>query len=360
MAYEAWFEGDAQEIDTEREGTPFSVDNVREYIRRFRVIAKDKRMGPLSVCYCNGIPLPWSFYMTAGGLEYDTQARAVRFEAAQENPDDWPNWIVTVTYSTQLPPGGVPTFPGDPRGPGGAGRQRSPKGSQTEPELEPPEISWDEDIIRYPLPRDLDGKAFLNTAQLPLAPAPMFDFPYNTLTVARNDVKFDPNAMLEYAMSYNSDTFMGAPPGCAQCLPVKSKLTHKGTIWYHRSIYRIRFVPNILIQDTVFGDSKHRLTWKEIESTFLNAGSKQVSTKEGKVVTWKGVIGADGHPINEPMCLAEDGTQLHPNDLRDKIRMPYWLEFRVRESKEFKKLFARGLQTALVGRDAAKYWDEEE
>lgn len=360
MALEDWFQGSAEELDTDRTGVPFSADNVREYIRRFRVIAKDKRIGPLGACFCPGIPLPWSFYLIGNGIEYDTQALAVRFEAAQENPDDWPNWIVTVTYSTQMPEGGQPEFPGDPRGPSGAGRPRSQKGSATDPELAPPEVSWDEETIRITLPKDLDGKLYRNTAGVPLVPAPTHEFAYNVLTITRNDPTYDPDVAMEFAMSYNDDTFMKAPAGCAQCMPFRSKLTWRGPVFYHRTTYRIRFTPNVM-WDPGIPFTPRRITWQDIESTYLNAGIDELVPKIGlSGGTKRRPIREGGVPISQPVCLSSNGLKIPTDDLISGAAEPVMLSFRVRESKDFKRLFSRGLQQPSVIMGGAEYWKTPE
>src|SRR5574339_1185101 len=98
MPVQDWFEGPAEELDVGRRGVPFDSEHIREYIRRFRVRPKDNRISALGVCFCPGIPLPWSFYLIGNGIEYDTQALAIRFESEQEHDDDWTNWVVTVPY----------------------------------------------------------------------------------------------------------------------------------------------------------------------------------------------------------------------------------------------------------------------
>jgi hypothetical protein len=411
------FNGPARLMSSGRRGVGFSWDLRREYEQRYKVFVRSKTVGPNGVCYAPGLPLPFAVYNYASGLEYDPDALATRFSAAMQDDteDGWEVWIVTVTYSTEMPEGGVPDFPdadaetglypdgiyppGMAGGPASAGIPRL-IGAQTRPDMVAPEIYWDEETVHRAPPHDLRGVPFWNAAQIPITPAPMFDFPYDVLVVVRNEVNFDHNKRMEFSMAYNTNWFLGAPQGCAQCLVGRAKKEQYGWTPYHRVMYRIRFTPNIKVTNEDFDDEAYeedptdpnnqptrRITWPEIESTFLEQGMHELwvsNLNDGPPTPkWRAIRDADGFPVTTPRLLyGTDAVEKYGNDFADKVgtaiplhllqnpalleHKPYYVEFRVREYKDFTALFYRGLQMPLTlltppagsAAEGPKYWIE--
>lgn len=345
------FYAKVDEITPGQEGTGFNVDfRKRRYIRQFKVIVKDKRLGPIDVCYAPGIPLPYSFYFTKDGMEWDLYALCVNISAKRESSDnDWQNWIVTCEYSTDIPFSDIPVFPKTGGSPRGGGKKQ--EGDQHNPELQPPKIYWDWEIVHEAPARDLRGKPFLNSARQPFTPPPQFEYARRVLHVERNERAFDPNLAEEYAFAVNSDPFMDYEPGQAQCLPPKAEQIRYGPIFYHRVHYAIRFKPREARDDGSID------TW---QPELLDQGLMRLPTPHNVAVGPNLPPGTPipilrlGHPITQPVCLDGSGQPKQPNEAGEIE--PEYLQFIIRKKKPFKRLFVRGLQSPLTG-PGVNYWN---
>lgn len=209
------------ELFAGRGGTPWTATGERNYVRRYRVIVKDKNLSEVDVIRCPGLPIPGSFFVTSNS--FDLLAFVASIDAKQEHEDDWQNWIVEYKYSTRPPPGGFPT--NDPN----------------KPELEPPDMEWDSDVVHYSPRWDLDGNLFRNRANQPFKPAPQFQRGHTVLAITRNELGFNAALAARYNFAVNSDTFLGALPGTVQCQPPKAKMMFRGNIRYWRVSYRLKF-----------------------------------------------------------------------------------------------------------------------
>lgn len=218
------------ELFEDRSGQIFeATSGNRNYVRKFRVMVNDNRVGPLTVSKAPGIPLPFSPYMTE--TEFDLLALLTGIQAAPEHADDWQSWIVTCTYSTEMPTNG----PGDFNSPD------NQSGDQNNPEHEPPDIDWDWDTEHRALSKDLDGKPIVNSAGQPFTPVPTFEVAPNILNFARNELFFDRSKSSKYSFVTNKDVFLGAPPGTVLCYPPKAKRVFKGKSAYWRVTYKFKF-----------------------------------------------------------------------------------------------------------------------
>ena len=218
----------------EDQGVVYEYGRQRNYTRKHLVIVKEKALGPVAVGLCPALPKPGSVYVHSGDLtpsipiEYDLVAIMTRQSAARKSNDggDWPHWIVTSEYSTNI-----------------QSRQDIPSigNNANKPEEDLAEIDWDYETAHEAKQFDLDGNPFLNRARQPFSPPFTTEVDYPVLTISRNELNFDYNKASMYARSLNDSTFLGAPPGCVQILPPKSKQKNIGRIRYWRTTYRLRF-----------------------------------------------------------------------------------------------------------------------
>lgn len=321
----------------EREGTPFSSDGSRTYSTDFLVLAKVKDITEIIVCTCPGVPMPYSPHPS------DFAALCTKLSAKRKESDDWVYWIVTATFETKMPPGG-------PQTPGQSENTADDKQSeQNNPELEPPDIEWDfEQATRSPS-TDLDKKAFLNSASQPYTPSPAFEYANAVLVMSRNELAFDRLTASKYAFSVNSKKFLGADPGCVQCMPPKAKLMYKGSINYWRITYRLRF--GELLDDGTLRP------WDPVE--ILDAGLMEMKLSPGSADKWNPVpILRHGVPISQPVCLDGAGkaaivTRVPgvtvtilgiPVKLPDKFTIKQvYNKYRIRRTYDFDKLLRNGL-----------------
>jgi hypothetical protein len=308
--------------------TPFNSDGSRDYTYNFLVqtwVPADEMMAVVAPT----IPRPFTLHPK------DLAALVTNISAEMMDDEDPTLWKVAVRYSTRMPPGG-------PAATSGAGAYSSPdqqQGGQNNPELEPPDVEWDSETIQLAKMTDLDGKPFLNAANQPLTPAPVFDFAYPVLMVTRNELSYNNKTAARYSYAVNKEKFLGYEPKCVQCMPPKAKLMYRGLINFWRVSYRLRF--------GVMGDNGKPLPWDPAE--FLNQGFMELKLLPGdpkpQPVPIKGQGGAN---ISQPVLLNGIGRRKLPIMENGRwVVKPEYLKFRMRPSLSFKKLITQGLGAIL-------------
>lgn len=335
------------ELFAGRRGTPFSADMKRDYVRRFRVTVKEKDIAAVSVCSCPGLPWAYSPYQTATGTEYDLLALLVKMTAEPEHEDDWQNWIVTCEYSTELPAGGGATGGGAAGGPvgtggnlGQVGRPNQGSGALNNPEMEPPELDWDFEVVQRHRPKDLDGRPYVNSAGQPLTPAPSQEEVYAVLNYTRNELAFDRSVATKYAFAVNSKVFLGASPGRAQCLPPKARKVWRGSLGYWRVNYRIRFLSET---------SENRF-----QPEYLDQGLMEIDPVSGGL---RNILLKGGVPASQPVLLdgagrkavsAREQSALNGDNppVGDTEITPTFLSFRTYPSLDLNTLLQKGYGAA--------------
>lgn len=226
-----------EELFDQRTGTPFAASGPRTYTRRFRVIVKTTAlfpnailMGPVAICNCPGLPVPYAPYIPYRVQEWDLDALAVSISAEQELKDDSQSWIVTVQYSTEMPPGG-PTY----------GFTQMPwfdTGNQHLPWNLPIVQEYDgETYTEYPI-CDLDGRPFVNAAGTPFSPPVGLLRGDRVLTITRNERFFETRAE-DYVFVSNLLPFKGRDPGYCLCTPPRAVEMWLGATRFWRVTYKI-------------------------------------------------------------------------------------------------------------------------
>lgn len=288
-------------------GTPFdAMTGVREYTRQFHVRVKVPDIGPALVCACPGVPMPYAPYIPGRRWEWDLQARAIKISAARRNPNDpadWQEWVVTVQYSTNMPPGGP--IAGMDLGWNSVGPQNSPWD-------EPPHLEWDPEVTTtYPL-ADRDGNPFLNAAGQMHPPPPLEDG-VAVLVVTRNwrfaSLEQCKEHIERYSFVVNQAPFVGAAKGKVLSLPPRATEMYRGLIRYWRMTYRLKFRPTRRQwgHDDFPDDS-----W---QPKVLNAGQYQLKSVLGVPVPNTLVpIYIGNQAVNYPVPLSGAGLRAEPGD----------------------------------------------
>lgn len=227
----------ARELPEGREGTPVSMKGVREYTKKFLLEATTKEVDPIEAVFAPGVPRQWSPYYSWNGEFTDELALMTDASARQKQDDDWGPWIVTCKYTTEIDFNRE--IPNDQNS--GGSDPRNKNGEHNNPEFEPPEYEWTAEIENIALPVDLDGKAWLNSANEPLKPAPTIPVAFPVFNMVRNELKLTMDTICDYSMAINTDKFMTAPPGFALCMPIRAKQVAKGPLRYWRATYQIKF-----------------------------------------------------------------------------------------------------------------------
>lgn len=222
-------------------GTPYSMEGHREYVRRFRVVVLVKGLSHIMVARCPGLPIGGSLYVGAGGYEYDLLACLTEINCKSEYEDDWQNWIVECHYSTK-----VGTFQE-----GGVGGSGSPGGSQDQPELERPKVSWDMETVQYAnWFTDRKGVFIGSSAKMPFSPPMSFPIAHPVLNIVRKELNYNVSRAEDYAYALNNATFLGYPEGTVQCMPPHAEQAWKGKYRFWIVTYKIRFSPIVWIPKT--------------------------------------------------------------------------------------------------------------
>lgn len=313
-----WYSVD--ELFTGRSGTAFDASFKREYVRRFRVVVMDQTLGPIAVCGAPGLPLAWDNYTSGIGTEFDVYARCVNLRAEQEHDDDWQSWIVYATFSTDIPGGGLPSDYTS-----GGGSPSSGSGSQNQPENEPVDMDWDSEEKDEPLPFDLDGKPFLNSAQQPFTPPPTFPTATPILVFSKNYLTWNHQDQARCSYVTNTDTVWGAPVKTLLMLPPKPKLTHKGTLKYWKVTFRIKF-------QSRYDENGDTLKYNPYK--ILNRGTKERNPVTGALDP---IYDGHVHPVTHPVLLDETGMQQVAVD-GDGLLIPTYQEFKMYQEQSFETL----------------------
>lgn len=323
-----------EELFEGKTGTPFSASGVRKYTRRFLVIVKTNLLGPAGVSSCPGVPMPFAPYTPNRREEWDLLAVAVDISADQADRDDWQKWIVTVQYSTEVPPGG-PTFLKT-----GLGNARS--GTQQNPWDEPPAVEADvENETTYPV-QDLDGKAYTNSADQPFTPPYARPSGYRVYTATRNEKKADFETRLEdYVYVVNSTTWKGYQPGYVLCTGGRGPLLYRGAVPFYRVTYKFLCKKRVQLPDGTFTPG-----W---QPRILDAGMFQRDTLFGIAAIPDTLVPIVqfGHQVNQPVLLDGNGlVQTEKYDmsypivaLRGKLKPKY------RDFKDFRSVELNDLIT---------------
>ena len=321
----------------EREGTPFSSDGSRSYTTEFLVMAKVKAITEIIVCTCPGVPLPYSPHPS------DFAALCTKLSARRKEADDWVYWIVSATFETKMPSGGPQTPGTDENTPD------NPQSQQNNPEHDPPDIEWDFETSTRAPSKDLNEKAFLNSAGQPYTPSPSFEYAHAVLCMSRNELSFNRETASKYAFSVNSKKFLGADIGCVQCMPPKAKLVYKGSINYWRVSYRLRFGELL--------DTGKMQPWDPVQ--ILDSGLMEMTLIPGSSDKWHpSPILRHGVPISQPVCLDGKGKAAEVVRIPAVAGPPFgagpaaperftieqvWNSYRIRRAFDFDKLLRNGL-----------------
>jgi hypothetical protein len=331
---------EAAELPDPRSGVPFSHDQKRNYSKTFRVVLTSSDYDSIVACACPGLPLPYSIYYfidALGVYAFDPSALLIRMSAQIEN--DEPNvWIVTCEYSTDLGEMAVPSFPGYPNSVGGS---QSNGGASNDPELEPPEIAWDNEIVQMTPPYDLRGSPFTNSANQPFMPAPTFPYAYPILSFTRNEKNFNLKKAAEYAFAVNDREFMGYPALTVMCQPISGRVMYKGKIAYTRVNYKFKFQALSVNPDT---ELEELFSW---EPRILDQGMMRLQKDPALPDFGKAIPIFRNTPITQPVLLDLTGQ---PLDLPGGVgtnnplsRKALYNRFTMNRPKDFGKLLIQGV-----------------
>lgn len=320
-------------IEGSTEATTFDITNGdfyphREYKRSYHVESNQSISSELAI-WASDLPQPYGFFYTSFG-QIDVNARCLRVDAKPVENSHGMHHILTYTWSTKydlkkLPTNGFAT--GNPTGGGGGG-------GQPNPQLEPPEIEWDFEETSIAMTKDLDGKVFKNSAEIPITGIriPVYR---SIFMLSRNELTWDWSKSQKIAGAVNKDIFWGYPPNCVLAMAPKAKEVFKDGLRYWRVTYKFKFGGSLNDENTVVEDFQH---------SELDAGDCEL-IKEiiplGPLVTIKTrhrpftEFGGQGRRVK---LLNGEGQLQTARDANDQL-IPVYLNFRIRRQINFSQFF---------------------
>lgn len=329
------------ELFGEREGTPFSATKEREYTRRYRILARSKLEDPISIASHPRLPRPYSFYANYNGSVFDVDSLLVKRTAKEEHKDDWQSWIVTDSYSTQMPPGG----------PNQAQQQNQ---SQGQPQNDPVTAQWGSETANLALKHDYDGRPWVNTAYAKFKPSPTVKVVRPTLTITRNELTWGVEKSYQWSNTVNILPFLDIPFSSVYCEAPTAEEKWEGNIRYWRVTYKLLFgarFPNPIILRTV----QHRMDGANVMDPannvpidkvleyedlgyeyIIDAGLSKIAQNgpnAGKAVG----IRREAHQVVDEVMLDGKGNELEGN-LPPALRPPTYLRFNITGGADFNDL----------------------
>ena len=220
-----------------KSGTPFNAFGPRTYTRVFTVEMDHQNWGVLEVSLAPGLPTAFSPYANVYTGFWDGLALLTTATCDRVTDHDRV-WEVTCNYTTEIPRGGIPASVGLPVGnkPGQQGG-----GSENNPDMEPPEVEFEFEEVNVPAKRDLQGKAFVNSAWESFTPTPTIPYQRPIYTMTRNELFFNIELAGLVAGTTNDAEFNGYPKDSVLCMAPKAKVMYKGGFRYVRTTYRFKF-----------------------------------------------------------------------------------------------------------------------
>jgi hypothetical protein len=265
------------------------------YIVRFQIMTNSV-MGPKEVTTGalssspNALPAQWATY-AFNGTDSDSYAYAQRYDLRLTHSEaDRHEWIAEVTYAPM--PDGV---------------ENPTTWQAADPTARPALYSWDREAYTEIVERDINGNATINRARQPYDEPMEQEATRSVLVVEKNVSSL--SSVVGYARKFenavNSETWtlVNAPARTALCREITSgPLVREGAFSYYRLQFRFAF------QET-------GLTW---DRYMLERGFKVIVFEVTPTGTFPKLVNAtappfpaeDGEPVNEPVLLAADGTQL--------------------------------------------------
>lgn len=330
---------DIEELFSGRTGVPWSANQGRSYIRKFRVRTKTTTdfnnavlLGPVFIATCPGLPRPYSPYIPYRKEEWDLKALAVNIQCDQELGDDSQSWIVTISYSTDMPAGG-PRF-------GQTYLGWITYGDQNNPWMIPPVLEYDGEVYTdYPA-TDILGKAYQDTVGRPFNPPRGVMRGDRVLTITRNEQFFEDRAE-DYVFKVNSVPFKGYQIGYCLSFPPRASEQWLGPTKFWRVTYKVLMRKRIKLLDGTYNSPFS-------PAKVLNAGMYQ---KRTLFVPGVGVLPITGiapiirfgMQVSAPVLLNSSGqeeTQIDP--ITGQLKQTY-LSFDDYESADLNQLLISGV-----------------
>lgn len=185
------------------------------------------------------------------------------------------------------------------------------------------EIEWDGEFQEIGIVRDVRDSTKPITTSAGEQVYASAELPISILTISRYETwPFPPMTNLLYSGRVNSETFYGAPIGCALMLPIRARREHIDNVNYAYVTYRIKF-KMIEDDDGNFIEDGWNLSILNNGYLYLPEGE----TDKAKAIKHilNGEDGGNGHPTK--VNLDKNGHILGEND--DPTFSEYWANLEI-------------------------------
>lgn len=314
-------------------------DGRRYAVRVFLVQTNSGSVGAAEVLRSTGIPTWGDKYVSSDGQDEglwvsDLQAR--EFKAHDI-------WRVTVKYENRIRAqdgsapgtnrmgnGGISSLGGaaGPNLDGGGvpSYGTSPPAAAPElvknPLLRPPQISWGTGRMMRVAEVDTAGNAIVNTAKMPYDPPLEREQFYPTLTVTKNQARYDALDMDQYKGAVNNGVWMGKPARTWRCEDITASQEIEEGVFFWRVTYAFAYKSN---------------TW---DITVLNAGLSELNAAGNN---HDRIRDAAGNFVGRPWPLNASGRKIAVSGGAFAEAL-IWKTYRIYTEVDFKllKLFKPG------------------
>jgi hypothetical protein len=269
-----------QEIWSGRQGSQ-RENSHREYTRVFRVHTNSPHTASSEVRGALGVPSRWDIYAPPSG-EADPDALCMRLQAKHDQEDPY-TWLVTAEYTTD------------------------------NPITKPPVIRWKTVRFTKPFVKTVGDLPVQNSAKQPFDPPHEIEDFRLSLTIARNEIVFDPHLVRPYLGSINREPFWGFAENLVRLSNISAEKIGELDEQYWVVTYEFEIRPDE--------------TWTV---RLLDRGYYLFNSASGKAD--KPVVDMFGKPMSSPALLDGSGGQLAYTGT------PVFLEFDAYPDMDFAEL----------------------
>lgn len=225
----------------------------RSYTREFWVETDDQATDLQAVREAVGVPKRGELYPG----DFGSFCQGVTVEPREEDPR---TFVVTADYDSNT---------------------SVTQEQEENPLLRPVELSFEGEQYVYVATKDLDGKAFKNSAGDPFDPPPEITGTRPVLVMQRNEAALNPTLVLQYQDAVNADAFLGFPPRTVKVGTISGRRSFENSVAYWVVSYR--FV----------------VDWRTWRVFLLDAGFREKHAGGHKKILDK----ETGQPVSAPVML---------------------------------------------------------
>lgn len=245
------------------------------YSRKFQIVMTEATASAATVVTATGVPQRGAMYIGSDGVSDSTSV--VKEVSANQDSENPRLWTVSVDYG---PPSGDES-------------QNNP-----DPFKRAPVVSWGHSEFTRVVTRDVDGKAFLNSAGDAFAVPPEVPDSRPQLNITRNERVYSPAIALEYQNTVNEKPFMGAPAGTCRLTGITASNAHENNVAFWVVNYAFEFARDGWLVEVL--DQGMRALNDENKLVRIRALDEQGEPQDGVYVPHEVPLNGSGKALLDP------------------------------------------------------------